>query len=229
MDVGLSKYRKLIGTLPQHCDKTGLDLQQVDLTLMLLRSLPSDVKNYVVLHAAPYVAVTLRRVRRSLPLGVDIGPYQAGQHVSLLYIHKIQEIWDNDRHAFGRRAGWRRLHWLSHSLKYEQQQHLFQEIGAHVHALEGDASWEGYYDYYEEQDYPAESTGNHKFSCEIWVPLNQAIEWSFPKNDPCNERITPSRQGFHWPSSTAGKATGRNLPGRRGTGSSMDTRSGPPR
>ena len=52
MDVGLSKYRKLIDTLPQHCDKTGLDLQQVDLTLMLLRSLPSDVKNYVVLHAS---------------------------------------------------------------------------------------------------------------------------------------------------------------------------------
>ena len=50
MDVGLSKYRKLIDTLPQHCDKTGLDLQQVDLTLM--RSLPSDVKNYVVLHAS---------------------------------------------------------------------------------------------------------------------------------------------------------------------------------
>ena len=45
-----------------------------------------------------------------------------------------------------------------------------------MHALEGDASWEGYYDYYEEQDYPAESTGNHKFSREIWVPLNQAIE-----------------------------------------------------
>ena len=44
MDVGLSKYRKLIHTLPQHCDKTGLDLQQVDLTLMLLRSLPSDVR-----------------------------------------------------------------------------------------------------------------------------------------------------------------------------------------
>ena len=52
MDVGLSKYRKLIDTLPQHCDKTGLDLQQVYLTLMLLRSLPSDVKNYVVLHAS---------------------------------------------------------------------------------------------------------------------------------------------------------------------------------
>ena len=52
MDVGLSKYRKLIDTLPQHCDKTGLDLQQVDLTLMLLRSLPNDVKNYVVLHAS---------------------------------------------------------------------------------------------------------------------------------------------------------------------------------
>ena len=52
MDVGLSKYRKLIDTLPQHCDKTGLDLQQVDLTLMLLRSLPSDVKNDVVLHAS---------------------------------------------------------------------------------------------------------------------------------------------------------------------------------
>ena len=48
----LSKYRKLIDTLPQHCDKTGLDLQQVDLTLMLLRSLPSDVKNYVFLHAS---------------------------------------------------------------------------------------------------------------------------------------------------------------------------------
>jgi len=41
-DIGQTrgKKRKLIDTLPQHCDKTGLDLQQVDLTLMLLRSLP---------------------------------------------------------------------------------------------------------------------------------------------------------------------------------------------
>ena len=52
MDVGLSKYPKLVDTLPQHCNKTGLDLHQVDLTLMLLRSLPVDVKNYVVLHVS---------------------------------------------------------------------------------------------------------------------------------------------------------------------------------
>ena len=109
MDVGLSKYRKLIDTLPQHCDKTGLDLQQVDLTLMLLRYLPNDVKNYVVLHAS----------------GEGYTDYRTA------------------------------------ALKFEQQQRLFQELGAHgssrhVHALEGDGSWEGYYDYYEEQDYPAE-------------------------------------------------------------------------
>eukprot|EP00435_Cladocopium_sp_Y103_P004433 s4710_g1.t1 len=112
MDVGLSKYRKLIDTLPQNSDKTGLDLQQVDLTLMLLRSLPSDVKNYVVLHASGEGYIDYRTV----------------------------------------------------ALKYEQQQRLFQEIGAHgssrnVHALEGDYSgWDGYYgyDYDEERDYPAE-------------------------------------------------------------------------
>ena len=76
---------------------------------MLLRSLPSDVKNYVLLHAS----------------GEGYTDYRTA------------------------------------ALKYEQQQRLFQEIGAHgssrhAHALEGDGSWEGYCDYYEEQDYPAE-------------------------------------------------------------------------
>eukprot|EP00435_Cladocopium_sp_Y103_P026081 s3881_g6.t1 len=52
MDVGLSKYRKLIDALPQNCHRTGLDLQRVDLMVMLLSSLPGDVKNYVVLHAS---------------------------------------------------------------------------------------------------------------------------------------------------------------------------------
>ena len=108
MDVGLSKYRKLIDTLPQHCDKTGLDLQQVDLTLMLLRSLPSDVKNYVVLHAS----------------GEGYTDYRTA------------------------------------ALKFEQQQRLFQELGAgsgrNVHALEAEGGWESYYGYEEEQDYYAE-------------------------------------------------------------------------
>ena len=128
MDVGLSKYRKLIETLPQHCDKTGLDLQQVDLTLMLLRSLPTDVKNYVVLHAT----------------GEGYTDYRTA------------------------------------ALKYEQQQRLFQEIGAHgssrnVHALEGDGSgWDGYDDYYygEDEDYPAEGAGEEwewDPEAELWL------------------------------------------------------------
>ena len=108
MDVGLSKYRKLIDTLPQHCDKTGLDLQQVDLTLMLLRSLPSDVKNYVVLHAS----------------GEGYTDYRSA------------------------------------ALKFEQQQRLFQELGAgsgrNMHALEAEGEWNTYYGYEDEQDYYAE-------------------------------------------------------------------------
>ena len=128
MDVGLSKYRKLIDTLPQSCNKTGLDLQQVDLTLMLLRSLPNDVKNYIVLHSA----------------GESYADYRTA------------------------------------SLKYEQQQRLFQEIGAHgssrnVHALEADYSdWDGYYgnDYDGEQDYPtdgAEEEWEWDPDSELWL------------------------------------------------------------
>ena len=51
MDVDLSRYRKLVGTLPLTATKDGLDVASADLTLILLRSLPGECRAYCMLHA----------------------------------------------------------------------------------------------------------------------------------------------------------------------------------
>ena len=52
IDVGLSRFRKMIETLPATVSRVGLEVQTSDLTIMLLRSLPHDVRSYTTLHAA---------------------------------------------------------------------------------------------------------------------------------------------------------------------------------
>ena len=51
MDVDLSRYRKLVGTLPLTATKDGLDVASADLTLILLRTLPGECRAYCMLHA----------------------------------------------------------------------------------------------------------------------------------------------------------------------------------
>ena len=51
MDVDLSRYRKLVDTLPVSPSRNGLEVASPDLTLILLRSLPSECRAYVMLHA----------------------------------------------------------------------------------------------------------------------------------------------------------------------------------
>ena len=51
MDVDLSRYRKLVETLPVSASRDGLEVASADLTLILLRSLPSECRAYVMLHA----------------------------------------------------------------------------------------------------------------------------------------------------------------------------------
>lgn len=52
MDVEMSKFRRLIEILPAAASRDGLGLESADLTLMLLRSMPEEVRNYVFLRAA---------------------------------------------------------------------------------------------------------------------------------------------------------------------------------
>lgn len=51
MDVDLSRYRKLVDTLPVTVTREGLEIASADLPLILLRSLPGDCRAYVMLHA----------------------------------------------------------------------------------------------------------------------------------------------------------------------------------
>ena len=60
IDVGLSRFRKMIETLPATVSKLGLEVQTSDLTIMLLRSLPHDVRSYATLHAAGDAYVDFR-------------------------------------------------------------------------------------------------------------------------------------------------------------------------
>ena len=60
IDVGLSRFRKMIETLPATVSRVGLEVQTSDLTIMLLRSLPHDVRSYTTLHAAGDAYTDLR-------------------------------------------------------------------------------------------------------------------------------------------------------------------------
>ena len=60
IDVGLSRFRKMIETLPATVSRVGLEVQTSDLTIMLLRPLPHDVRSYTTLHAAGDAYTDLR-------------------------------------------------------------------------------------------------------------------------------------------------------------------------
>ena len=60
IDVGLSRFRKMIETLPVGVSRVGLEIQTSDLTIMLLRSLPHEVRSYATLHAAGDAYVDFR-------------------------------------------------------------------------------------------------------------------------------------------------------------------------
>ena len=62
LDVGLSisRYKKLVDTLPMSHSRDGLDIQSADLTLILLRSLPAEARSYVMLRAADESFQSLR-------------------------------------------------------------------------------------------------------------------------------------------------------------------------
>ena len=65
IDVGLSRFRKMIETLPATVSRVGLEVQTSDLTIMLLRSLPHDVRSYTTLHVAgdPYTDLRTAALR----------------------------------------------------------------------------------------------------------------------------------------------------------------------
>eukprot|EP00435_Cladocopium_sp_Y103_P041939 s1599_g11.t1 len=60
IDVGLSRFRKMTETLPATVSRVGLEIQTSDLTIMLLRSLPHEVRSYAILRAAGDAYVDFR-------------------------------------------------------------------------------------------------------------------------------------------------------------------------
>ena len=51
LDLECAKYSKLIATLPEGVDGTGLGIPESDMLLVLLRSLPEGVRNYCLHHS----------------------------------------------------------------------------------------------------------------------------------------------------------------------------------
>ena len=89
MDVDLSRYRKLVDTLPVSASRDGLEVASAELTLILLRSLPNDCRAYVMLHAKDESFVELRaaalkfesRQRLFMELGASVAGTGRGHGV----------------------------------------------------------------------------------------------------------------------------------------------------
>lgn len=52
IDAHVSRFQKLVATLPPGIDKTGVMITKSDQLLMLLKNLPSQCSEYVTLHSA---------------------------------------------------------------------------------------------------------------------------------------------------------------------------------
>ena len=50
IDLELAKFSRLISTLPASVDTTGLNILHAELVVLLLRSLPQEVKTYCLHH-----------------------------------------------------------------------------------------------------------------------------------------------------------------------------------
>ena len=85
LDVELSRYRKLVETLPTSHSRDGLEIQSADLTLILLRSLPTGARDYVMLHASdesfPSLRAAALRYEGQQRLFMELGPGSQARHV----------------------------------------------------------------------------------------------------------------------------------------------------
>ena len=85
LDVELSRYRKLVETLPTSHSRDGLEIQSADLTLILLRSLPAGARDYVMLHASdesfPSLRAAALRYEGQQRLFMELGPGSQARHV----------------------------------------------------------------------------------------------------------------------------------------------------
>ena len=85
LDVELSRYRKLVETLPTSHSRDGLEIQSADLTLILLRSLPAGARDYVTLHASdesfPSLRAAALRYEGQQRLFMELGPGSQARHV----------------------------------------------------------------------------------------------------------------------------------------------------
>ena len=61
VDVELSRYKRLVETLPSTVSRDGLEVGSSDLTLMLLRPISKDARSYCLLHATGESYVELRK------------------------------------------------------------------------------------------------------------------------------------------------------------------------
>ena len=85
LDVELSRYRKLVETLPTSHSRDGLEIQSADLTLILLRSLPTGARDYVMLHASdesfPSLRAAALRYEGQQRLFLELGLGSQARHV----------------------------------------------------------------------------------------------------------------------------------------------------
>ena len=72
IDLELAKFAKLLGTLPEAFDRSGLSIGDGDAMVILLRSLPENAKQYVLHHSVGDTALKFERQQR-LFLDLNLG------------------------------------------------------------------------------------------------------------------------------------------------------------
>ena len=97
LETSLAKYNKLVSTLPTAVDRTGVDVTEADKLLLLLRSLPQQCAEFVLLHSAQENYATARetanRYESQWRLYLDWGAF--GKPAKLLHqVSAKPEVYD---------------------------------------------------------------------------------------------------------------------------------------
>ena len=90
-----SRYQKLLNILPSSMSKDGLSLQSSDLSMLLLRSLPVQVREYVTMHAGSDSCDDLKIAAQKHEAGQRLWA-EIGGNTHSKYLHGVF-----DRHAKG--------------------------------------------------------------------------------------------------------------------------------
>ena len=83
IDYQAARFSRLLGTLPMQADTTGLKLADSDMQVVLLKSLPETVKNYVLHTATQTTASPTGTLRCGGKSNKAISRQQAQQEIEL--------------------------------------------------------------------------------------------------------------------------------------------------